>query len=508
MKHLSTLVLLLSFINVPDAQVFPTASQTSVWTVDYSIFGGIPPNGSAGKETITTSAAIELCGELWIPIILADTNYHNNWYYEHHLGYYRVEGEQVYWRTEDCNEPEGVLYDFSLDEGDSIYCLSPLNYVDGEQTNMAWYHVAYVTDWAFGGTIRRVLFLNMHVDAAQSYLTTWVEGIGDIHHPFRTYSGYCPFNGFCEISHDMACLRVENEVVYSNEEEQSCAYSEESYLSIIEDGKAYLQLTTICDVSGGTLLKMDGDTLINGMDYTKAYAIVCDEEEPELLGFLRANETNSKLWFTNANDEEQLLIDLDLEIGDVFTFPYEFSLGEDSGTVTDIVEVNGRKEIVFDTRGGGCLIGPDEGPVRFIEGIGPTYDIAVSEQTPGTVTHLLHCVTIGDSTIYENIDTEDLAFYNCLDIDCMPGIFTGGSNVLESEPIFEMIYVLGQDKLLITSFQKGVHYFISNVAGNKVAFGEFNLQQNSVSTRGLEKGIYFIYCYAGGAVQTQKFIVF
>jgi len=508
MKHIFTLFLLLFFIGESGAQVFPNATQAPVWTVDYSIFGGIPPNGSAGKETITASSAVVLCGELWTPVMLADTNYHDNWYFEHNLGYYRVEGEQVYWRTDDCNEPEGVLYDFSLEEGDSIYCLSPLNYVDGEQTNMAWYQVAYVTDWDFGGTIRKALYLNMQVDNSQSYLTIWVEGIGDINHPFRTYYGYCPFDGFCEISHDMACLRVEDEVLYSNEEEDSCPYPEESYLPIVEDGKAYLQLTTICDASGGTLLRMGRDTLINGMEYTKAYAIVCDEEVPELLGFLRVNETNSRLWFTNGNDEEQLLMDLDLKIGDQFTFPHEFWGGEENGTVTNIVEVNGRKEIIFDTPGGGCLIGPTEGPVRFIEGIGPTYDIAIGEVELGVATLLLHCVKLEDNIIYENTDTEEINIFSCSETDCLPGMLIGGSNSLELEPVFKMIYTAGQDQLLVHSLQNDVHYFISTTTGKRVFDGGLDLGQNSISTRNLGQGVYFLTCFADQAVQTQKFIVF
>jgi len=282
-------------------------------------------------------------------------------------------------------------------------------------------------------------------------------------------------------------------------------HSQESYLPILEDGKAYLQLTIVCDASGGVFLKMEGDTAINNVDYTKVFSIVCDEEEPELVGFLRSNDTNSRLWYTDGEGEDKLLVDMDLEVGDIFTFPYFLSFGgSEEIQVVDIVEVNGRKEIIFDTPGGGCLIGPSEGPIRFIEGIGPTYDIVPTIQDLHAM--LLHCVKMGDSIVYDNMDTEIIPYFDCMDTDCMPGSIIGSSSSVQVTPLFELPINPSQERLLVNSFVPKATFRITALSGEQLMTGSLNQGQNSIGISELSQGVYLITCYTEEGMQSLKFV--
>ncbi len=83
---------------------------------------------------------------------------------------------------------------------------------------------------------------------------------------------------------------------------------------------------------------------------------------PFLVGTLR--ETDGQLWITYADDpnNEYLIMDMNLEVGDEFVFnPYNYT-----GTVVETRYENGRKIIVFDRPSYNWY----REPIMFIEGVG------------------------------------------------------------------------------------------------------------------------------------------
>lgn len=90
-------------------------------------------------------------------------------------------------------------------------------------------------------------------------------------------------------------------------------------------------------------------------------------DEPIFMGFLRASEDNSKLWFSpngTSKNEELLVFDLTLEKGDTFY------LGSTLTTVDTVFYRDNLKHIEFDI----STIWDEN--LRFIEGVGPNISVA------------------------------------------------------------------------------------------------------------------------------------
>lgn len=85
--------------------------------------------------------------------------------------------------------------------------------------------------------------------------------------------------------------------------------------------------------------------------------------DPSFVGTLR--EDDGRLWITYADnpDNEYLLMDMNLEVGDEFVFDEENNI---TGTVMEVLHENGRKIIVFDRVSYRWF----QEPCMFIEGVG------------------------------------------------------------------------------------------------------------------------------------------
>jgi len=123
-----------------------------------------------------------------------------------------------------------------------------------------------------------------------------------------------------------------------------------------------------CGISGDVYLK-DAD---KQRTYVAGYAAPYD--------MLEYSEDNSKLWGYNPSfyfEEWWLLMDLNLEVGDKYSYPYIY----ETCVVTDVYYKDGRKYIEFDRlvdvvwRDIEGNIQKDKIPFMFIEGVGMnTYD--------------------------------------------------------------------------------------------------------------------------------------
>jgi hypothetical protein len=163
---------------------FPTHSESPEWFV--KIYG----EAAHVDKTVYTESPIIICGEIWTP---AYTQSDFGDPAPKFLGFYRTEGQRVYFRaTEQCSDPDHLLYDYSLEVGQSVEVslyVSPFDPV-GIPVTMQVYEVSSNT---YLGVERKILGL---VYLAPSPLggyytgwTAWIEGVGSSDHPF--YPRYC-----------------------------------------------------------------------------------------------------------------------------------------------------------------------------------------------------------------------------------------------------------------------------------------------------------------------------
>jgi hypothetical protein len=280
--------------------------------------------------------------------------------------------------------------------------------------------------------------------------------------------------------------------------------SQESYQPLLEDGRKYHLLQTICDAAGNLLVEVNGDTLLNELEYKKAYALFCGEA-PDLLGFLRSNESNSKLWFTDGGGHEILLMDLDLEIGDVVVPDPMAYYPHAEIEVIDIVITEGRKEIIFDTYNGECLIGPNSGLIRFIEGIGPTYSIIPITGLYHYRNMLFHCAAIEDSIVYSNPNTEIYTSLDgCADMDCLFHPTVGVSNSAATKISFKIQHSLYAETLSIHTDARSANYKLFSTTGKIVKSGLLNTGDNGIDVSHLPRGLYVVHCTAGEVRYSEK----
>jgi len=184
------------------AQYFPSAQDNPRWVMNVWSLAQF-----LDKEEIWTEPnTVILEGESWTPLTRV-----------HHwnpnspiappdptpdtilLGYYRMEGEKIYYRDNsqegDIFLRTGLIYDFSLEAGDSLYGLGPLNAFPAT----VLYRVHETGTFECNGEMRKwlhVTFLQgVAGPGALYHQTYWVQGFGDVIHPF--IPGNC-LNGNCE----------------------------------------------------------------------------------------------------------------------------------------------------------------------------------------------------------------------------------------------------------------------------------------------------------------------
>ncbi len=116
-----------------------------------------------------------------------------------------------------------------------------------------------------------------------------------------------------------------------------------------------------------------GDTIVNQTEYKKVF-LKAEYRQESVVGFVRESTGHDRLWFLNSLDnQEHLIMDLALEVGDTFDTFYEADCsinGQGGGLakVVEITNIEGRKTIILDRGFGGGFICDS---LKFIEGVGP-----------------------------------------------------------------------------------------------------------------------------------------
>ncbi len=146
------------------------------------------------------------------------------------------------------------------------------------------------------------------------------------------------------------------------------------YQEVLSTGmvKYDIQIEPFDELIEGTI-KVQGDTFIDQLNY-KNVLLEAELSQESIVGFVRENILDGKMWFLNKlNDEEYLIMDMGLEVGDTFYTSYAvdcgiYGIGGNIAKVIETQQVEGRKVIKFDRGFGGGFICDS---LKFIEGVGP-----------------------------------------------------------------------------------------------------------------------------------------
>ncbi len=181
------------------SQVFPGIEQKPRWLIGFqSVLG--PGYNQLWADT----SNVWIDGKEWTSVIGATYFDDNDPFYVPDTliyAYYRVEGLQVFIQNPGTTFgfAQGLLYDFSLNKGDSTYVLAPWDF----PSDSILYRVEEVDTIYCDEIGKRRLKVSFHLDEPNVqevfYSTYWVEGIGDIYHPFLPLTcmfGNCEVGGF------------------------------------------------------------------------------------------------------------------------------------------------------------------------------------------------------------------------------------------------------------------------------------------------------------------------
>lgn len=213
---------------------FPSLNDHPEWRL--TIFTMYGTGVSRGQPVLE----VEVCGQTWTKV----TETTDQWTTD--LGYYRVAGQKVYYTRFACdntaNGKEYLMYDFSLEAGDSVYIGLPSVQPLGIDTVL--YRVYETDTVCYGGILRKVLSVGFDIGQPGDdpfeyfvYRTKWVEGIGDLIFPFP--SAICTgWEGFCEAYYWLICFNANDQVLYSNLSNDSCEFPVPELQRIYVDSSA------------------------------------------------------------------------------------------------------------------------------------------------------------------------------------------------------------------------------------------------------------------------------
>lgn len=167
----SMLVLTCSALN---CQTFPSPESSPEW-----FLSGLPGSDLISEELWIDSVGVEVDGVVWHSITaVREYNPVNGWPPDTtSIGFYRTSNSKTYFRN--VFDDEGLLYDFSVEIGDTLELMSPGGFAN-VTTSYRVTEVDFVT--CNSATKKRI---TLEFDQfGRTYVSTWIEGVGDVYHPF------------------------------------------------------------------------------------------------------------------------------------------------------------------------------------------------------------------------------------------------------------------------------------------------------------------------------------
>ena len=203
MKYLISIILLLNYLQSYTQNNFPSYSQNPLWEMTFET--DIQIENFSFRLASDTS----ICGYNWIPILQYDETGINS----ETIGYFRESGSQVFVRkTIDCSDNEYLMYDFDAQQGDTLWCGFNLNTTITDSIPI---EILANESQVYNGIERTVIYAKYQPDPFSiPILFEWVEGVGDLTHPFYSLNCYSYFCG--ELNYYFHCLYTNNNLVFTN----------------------------------------------------------------------------------------------------------------------------------------------------------------------------------------------------------------------------------------------------------------------------------------------------
>ena len=235
-----------------------------------------------------------------------------------------------------------------------------------------------------------------------------------------------------------------------------------------------------------------GDVVnIGGMEYTTIY--VDSEVNGNYLDGAYRNDDNQVYyckWNGSSYDDEFLLYDYDLEVGDFFHDDDDHPMQVTE--VTTITDLNGvsRKKITF------SFSGLTDVTEFWIEGVGSNRGFMhvgqweADHDSEGEMYHLL-CYHVDDDVIYVNPE------YNDCDLDDIEENTVENSISIYPNPAKDVIKILNDNNLNITNVE------ILDLTGRTVLSTD---KSADINISGLPEGQYFVKIYGESTIVRKLFI--
>ena len=202
-----TLLLTAILLQVKSQTSFPTLTGNPTWNVygTDNFWSGVFLTRNYNYQYDTT-----FCEQQYMRINSTPTHPNNV------AGYVRVDNKRVYIRTSNnCADKEYLLYDFSLNVGDTVYC----GY-DISDTTQFW--PTDIDTVTYFGIDRKRLKMNFYMGDPPFDIIAemdWIEGIGSTTHPF--YSTVCLTDN-CETFYTLLCYDSSGTQLYQNPSYSTC----------------------------------------------------------------------------------------------------------------------------------------------------------------------------------------------------------------------------------------------------------------------------------------------
>ncbi|NUQ25403.1 MAG: hypothetical protein HUU34_15765 [Saprospiraceae bacterium] len=343
-KNILYIFLQTAFLSVYGQTSFPTREYMPVWTGTGS---GLGVQFTWRVETLPDTL---VCGKLWTPFVRHIFSGNQSPYSPsdniYIRGYYRVEGQKVYIlpNAPNCDNPPGLLYDFSLETGDSVYIAVSASF---GQIDSALFRVMSSGVSTFTGQPRK--WMNMRWEVTNSwggtisFFQSWTEGIGDFIFPIPAATCYYSYSN-CESVTNISCLHTVEGLIYSSPIGLGCGditryYVNQNAEGSLENGLSWFN--AFRDLQDAIAIAQYGDTIwvaegiyhpTDDNDRTRSFEL---RNGVTILGGFNGTE-----WYEWQRNPELYETVLSGEIGDPAdstdnSMHVVYTLGTDENTVLD-----------------------------------------------------------------------------------------------------------------------------------------------------------------------------
>ena len=206
-KALLPIILPIMFlINLNAQNYFPGKSDNPNWKVYRTFYSS--SGMTFGIIDYYYGELVEYCDKEYIEII-------EDWQdeYQVKLGYVRIEGQRVYVLSDTNCIYEAVLYDFNLNEQDSITCGYNMNLNNNNYNLFTVNSVDEIEQYTIQRKVQEMKYNRYPNEEYSSTTMNWIEGVGSSKNPF--YSLSC-IGDFCEVEDTLWQVFLNEEIVYDN----------------------------------------------------------------------------------------------------------------------------------------------------------------------------------------------------------------------------------------------------------------------------------------------------